>query len=131
MRGELLLQLSCLRRTTPFVRERKDKENHGDRRREAAPEQRPARHFFRGAGGKPPAAAEVAERVAEAAVHEREQRLCACAPCGFDALFEVDLRGDEEERECEAVHGDAGEERDFSVERAGCGWVAAYGDSLR
>ena len=49
----------------------------------------------RGAGVEPPAAAEVADEVAHAAVEQGQQGLRAVAPERSDVLVEKNLRGDE------------------------------------
>lgn len=95
-----------------FVEGCEEEEDEACGEGEAAPEGGPgnmaAVGFF--AIGQPEAAAEEACKVADAAREESEEGLGACALDGWDAVFEVDLSGDEVESVGETMEDNAGDD---------------------
>lgn len=94
---------------TAFVEKGEEEEDEACDEGEAAPEGGPwnitAVGFF--AIGEPETAAEKACEVADAAREESKEGLGACALDGWDAVFEVDLSGDEVESVGESVEDNA------------------------
>ncbi len=68
-----------------------------------------------GAESAQPAAAEVSEKVAEAAYEDGHQRLSAEAHGAVDVLFDVDLGWDKKEGEANAVEKNSGEQSGHGV----------------
>src|SRR5207302_3153462 len=67
---------------------------------------------------KPVTSSEIAEQVADAAVHERHQCLGSCAPGCFDAFIQINLRCYIEKGEGEPMQRYAREQPEALVERA-------------
>src|SRR5712664_156663 len=85
------------------VGDEEEQENGGDCDGKARPVERPASCAGFCADVEPKARAEVAGEIAEAAGHKGHQGLSAGAPGGFDSFVEINLRGDIDQREGEAM----------------------------
>lgn len=94
-----------------FVAKGEPYPDDGDEGGEAEPVAVPVHVGAGHAGVPPPAAALVADEVADAGHHQGKQSLRARSHGGRDAVLQVDLRGHVEEREAHAMHGDAKADR--------------------
>src|SRR5688572_7544337 len=90
----------------------------GDTYGESGPQDGPIGGAVHGIRVRPPFAAEVSKGISHATEQEDIEGLGAGAPCGIDALLEVDLGGDQIESESAAVHGDAHEEPERGIQCA-------------